>query len=74
MKKKNVIVAVVTIIIIAILFLIFQNSLYSKSASVATNNSSQVDSVERSKKVVSVNDKPTIVTTKPDPLEETIIS
>ncbi|MBU1000555.1 hypothetical protein KKE78_04130, partial [Patescibacteria group bacterium] len=47
---------------------------YSKSASVATNNSSQVDSVERSKKVVSVNDKPTIVTTKPDPLEETIIS
>lgn len=61
-----------TVLIIgAVLFLFFQRSLSSKSAPAVNNSSPQPEST---KQAVSASDKPTIVSTKPDPLEENIVS
>lgn len=67
--KRKIIIAVIAIG--AILFLIFQRGPYSKSAPTASNASPQP---EFTKQAASANDKPTIVSTKPEPLEDTIIS
>jgi len=66
--KKKIIFIVV--IIGSILILIFQTDLYSKLKPAA--NTAQ--KIEPAKQAVSASDKPTIVSTKPDPLEENIVS
>ncbi|MDD5415451.1 MAG: Ig-like domain-containing protein [Candidatus Daviesbacteria bacterium] len=68
MKRKILIVVAITG---AVLILISQKDLYSKFIPAASNDSPQPEPVEQT---VSVNDKPTIVSTKPDPLEETIVA
>lgn len=64
MKRKFLIIFIA--LIITILFLLIKNQLSSKTASNIPQSSSQTKQT--------INDKPKIISTKPEPLEEAIIS